>query len=410
MSQPLSARPRPVVVIGGGIVGLATAYRLLGDRPGTPVIVLEKEPAVGRHQSGHNSGVLHAGLAYEPGSRKARLATAGVRLMRDFCERHDIQHDICGKVVVAATPDELPRLRAALERGRANGLAGLAWLDPSALRELEPHVSGAAAIRVPEEGIVDYPGVCRRLATEIVARGGEVRLNAGVRALRRTGSAGDAGWIAETTDGAVEGAFLVACAGLQSDRVALMAGEHPTVRIVPFRGEYYRLRPDRCDLVRHLVYPLPDPSFPFLGVHFTRRVGGGVDCGPNAVLALAREGYDGRPTVSARDAASALGYPGLWHFLRRHPGQSWHEVRQSLSRARFTAALQRLVPDVRADDLLPGGAGVRAQAMHPDGTLEHDFVFVDAPAALHVLNAPSPGATASLAIAGEIVERIVGRS
>lgn len=406
MPQPLPGRPRPIVIIGGGIVGLATAYRLLDERPGTPVTVLEKEPAVGLHQSGHNSGVLHAGLAYQPGSRKARLATAGIRLMRSFCERHGIQHDICGKVVVAATPDELPRLRAALERGQANGLAGLTWLDAPALRELEPHVSGVAAIRVPEEGIVDYPGVCRVLAAEVAARGGEVRVNAAVRALRRTGSASDAGWIAETTAGAVEGAFLVACAGLQSDRVARMAGERPPVRIVPFRGEYYRLRPERAELVRHLVYPLPDPSFPFLGVHFTRRVGGGIDCGPNAVLALSREGYDGRIAVSVRDTASALGYPGLWRFLRRHPGESWREVRQSLSRARFTAALQRLVPDVRADDLLPGGAGVRAQAMHPDGTLEHDFVFVDAPSALHVLNAPSPGATASLAIAGEIVDRI----
>lgn len=406
MSQRPPGRSRPVLIVGGGIVGLATAYRLLHERPGTAVTVLEKEQAVGRHQSGHNSGVLHAGLAYQPGSRKARLATTGIRLMRDFCERHGIPHDICGKVVVAATPDELPRLRAALERGRANGLTGLTWLEAPALREVEPHVSGVAAIRVPEEGIVDYPAVCAALAAAVVARGGEVRLGAGVRALRRTGSANGAGWVAETTAGEVEGDFLVACAGLQSDRLARMAGEHPPVRIVPFRGEYYRLRPERSALVRHLVYPLPDPSFPFLGVHFTRRVDGGVDCGPNAVLALAREGYDGRPSFSPRDAASALGYPGLWHFLRRHPGQSWHEVRQSLSRARFTAALQRLVPEVRADDLLPGGAGVRAQAMHPDGTLEHDFVFVNAPASLHVLNAPSPGATASLAIAGEIVSRI----
>lgn len=406
MAQLRPGRSRSVLIVGGGIVGLATAYRLLDERPGTSVTVLEKEAAVGQHQSGHNSGVLHAGLAYQPGSRKALLATAGIRLMRAFCERHDVPHDICGKVVVATSADELPRLRTALERGRANGLAGLAWLEAPELRELEPHVSGIAAIRVPEEGIVDYPAVCRTLAAEIVARGGEVRLEAGVEALRRAGSADDAGWIAETRAGAVAGGFLVACAGLQSDRVARMAGERPTVRIVPFRGEYYRLRPERTELVRHLVYPLPDPSFPFLGVHFTRRVGGGVDCGPNAVLALAREGYDGRPSVSLRDAASALGYPGLWRFLRRHPGPSLHEVRQSLSRARFTRALQRLVPDVRPDDLLAGGAGVRAQAMHPDGTLEHDFVFVDTPAALHVLNAPSPGATASLAIAGEIVARI----
>ncbi len=356
--------------------------------------MLEKEAAVGSHQSGHNSGVLHAGLAYQPGSRKARLAATGIRLMRAFCERHDIAHDICGKVVVATSPDELPRLRTAMERGRANGLVGLTWLEAPELRELEPHARGIAALRVPEEGIVDYPAVCRALAAGIVERGGEVRLESGVRALRRTGSASTAGWIAETTSGEIRGGFLIACAGLQSDRVARMAGEHSLVRIVPFRGEYYRLRQERADLVRHLIYPLPDPTFPFLGVHFTRRVGGGVDCGPNAVLALAREGYDNRSRISLRDSGSALGYPGLWRFLRRYPGQSWHEVRQSLSKTRFTRALQRLVPNVQSEDLVPGGAGVRAQAMHPDGTLEHDFVFINAPAALHVINAPSPGATA----------------
>lgn len=406
LSPSRSDQKHPVLVIGGGIIGLATAYRLLETWPGTRVTVLEKETVVGSHQSGHNSGVLHAGLAYLPGSRKARLATAGIRLMRAFCERHGIAHDICGKVVVATSPDELPRLRSAMERGKANGLVGLEWLDAPALRELEPHARGIAALRVPEEGIVDYRAVCHALAAGIVERGGQIRLDSGVCALRRTGAASTAGWVAETTSGEIGGSFLVACAGLQSDRVARMAGEHPPVRIIPFRGEYYRLRPERVHLVRQLVYPLPDPAFPFLGVHFTRRVGGGVDCGPNAVLALAREGYDGRPGISLRDAGSALGYPGLWRFLRRHPGQSWHEVRQSLSRARFTQALQRLIPEVRSDDLVPGGAGVRAQAMHPDGRLEHDFIFVNAPASLHVVNAPSPGATASLAIAGEIVSQL----
>lgn len=409
MSLPDAGRTPGVLVVGGGIVGLATAYTLLGARPGTPVTVLEKEEAVGLHQSGHNSGVLHAGLAYTPGTRKARLATAGIRLMRGFCERHGIAHDICGKVVVAATDAELPLLRSTMERGLANGLRGLAWLGADELREVEPRVAGVAALRVPEEGIVDYPAVCRALVAGIVQRGGEVRLGAAVRALRRTGAGAAAGWVAETTAGEVEASFLVACAGLQSDRVARMAGVRSPVRIVPFRGEYYRLRPEREQLVRHLVYPLPDPAFPFLGVHFTRRVHGGVDCGPNAVLALAREGYDGRRRLSMRDAASALGYPGLWRFLGRHPGASWHEVRQSLSRERFTRALQRLIPEVRTDDLVPGGAGVRAQAMHADGTLEHDFVFVDAPASLHVVNAPSPGATASLAIAEEIVGRMAGR-
>lgn len=397
------ARPtsRRVVIVGGGIIGLATAYQLLRARPGLAVTVLEKEPGVGRHQTGNNSGVLHAGLYYKPGSHKARLAVAGIRQMVAFCREHDVPHEICGKLVVAATGDEVPRLRELLARGQQNGLAGLEWLEGDRLREIEPHAAGVAAVRVPEEGIVDYAAVCRALVREIDARGGRVLTGAGVHALvPRTD-----GWAVETAAGAMEAELLVNCAGLHCDRVARLAGERPALRIVPFRGEYYTLRPERQHLVRHLIYPVPDPAFPFLGVHFTRMVRGGVEAGPNAVLAFAREGYR-KSVVSARDLADALGFPGLWRFLARYPAVSWAELRRSFSRELFAVALQRLVPEVRTSDLVPGGAGVRAQAMLPNGDLVQDFHFLSRPTALHLLNAPSPGATASLAI-GETMVRML---
>lgn len=390
-----------MIVVGGGLVGLATAYALLRARPTLDVTVLEKEPDVGRHQSGHNSGVLHAGLYYAPGSAKARLAVAGIRQMRAFCERHGVAHEICGKLVVAVDAAEVPRLRALLDRGRQNGLRDLAWLTAAEMREVEPHAAGVAAVRVPEEGIVDFPGVCRALAREIAAGGGRVTTGAEVRRLRRERG----GWVADTAAGDVRGDVLVNCAGLHGDRVAVMAGERPGVQIIPFRGEYYTLRPERRHLVRHLIYPVPDPAFPFLGVHFTRLVDGRVEAGPNAVLALAREGYRWRD-VRAGDLAEALAYPGLWRFVARHPGTTWREFGRSLSRDRFCRALRRLVPEVGPGDLAAGGAGVRAQAMRPNGELVQDFVFQEGPAALHVLNAPSPAATASLAIGEEIVRRL----
>jgi L-2-hydroxyglutarate oxidase len=348
--------------------------------------------------------VLHAGLYYAPGSLKARLAVSGIQQMTAFCRAHDVPHEICGKLVVATHDDELPRLRDLLDRGTRNGLRGLQWLEPAQMREVEPHVTGIAAVRVPEEGIADYPRVCAVLAREIAALGGRVVTGAEVRALRHAPD----GWTAETTAGELTGDVLVNCAGLYSDRVARMAGERPSLRIVPFRGEYYLLRADRQQLVRNLIYPVPDPAFPFLGVHFTRMIGGGVEAGPNAVLAFSREGYR-KSTVRVRDLADSLGYSGLWHFLRRYPRMSWHELRRSFSRELFCAALQRLVPDVRPDDLLPGGAGVRAQAMLPNGDLVQDFAFVERREAVHVLNAPSPGATASLAIGDEIVRRLGDR-
>lgn len=397
-----------VAIVGGGIVGLAAAYKVLLHRPGSRVVVLEKEPAVARHQTGNNSGVLHAGLYYSPGSAKALMATSGIRQMTAFCEAHGVAHEICGKLVVATSETELPRLEDLLDRGRRNGLSGLEWLGSDGIREIEPHAAGLAAIRVPEEGIVDYPAVCAALVREIGRLGGRVVTSAPVRALRTLGSSGRGGWVAETPAGSFEADLLVNCAGLHCDRVARLAGERPELRIVPFRGEYYKLRPERLGLVRHLLYPVPDPAFPFLGVHFTRMIHGGVEAGPNAVLALAREGYT-KTHVNLRDLADALAFPGLWRFLRRYPAMSFAELRRSFSRELFCRALQRLVPELRSDDLVAGGAGVRAQAMLPDGTLVQDFYFLERPTALHVLNAPSPGATASLAIGDEIVRRLGSR-
>jgi (S)-2-hydroxyglutarate dehydrogenase len=389
-----------VAVVGGGIVGLATAWKLLQARPGLSCVVVEKEAEVGRHQSAHNSGVLHAGLYYRPGSLKARLAVDGIRQMVRFCQQHEVPHEVCGKIVLAADDSELPGLRRLLERGRENGLAGLAWLEPAELREIEPHAGGVAAVRVPEEGIVSYPRVCLTLAELIRGLGGEVRTGTRVIGLVQDRGA----WRLTTTAGEIRARFLVNCAGLHADRVAMLAGERPAVRIVPFRGEYYRLRAGRRSLVRHLIYPVPDPAFPFLGVHLTRMVGGEVEAGPNAVLALSREGYR-RSAVRPRDAVEALAFPGVWRFLARHSRMCWYELRRSMSRELFAAALRRLVPAIGAADLEPGGAGVRAQAMTADGELVNDFAFATGPRAVHLLNAPSPGATASLAIGDEIVRR-----
>ncbi len=385
-------------MVGGGIVGLATAYRLGQELPDAEITVVEKESSVGRHQTGHNSGVLHAGLYYKPGSVKARLVVRGIRQMVDFCREHAIPHEICGKLVVAASDEELPRLRDLHERGLANGLEGLRMLGPSEMREIEPHVGGVAALRVPQEGIVDYQKVCEALVESIHGR---VVTNARVQSLRQTSG----GWIAATTAGDFETDLLINCAGLHCDRVSELAGLRREVRIVPFRGEYYKIKTERQSLVRHLIYPVPDPKFPFLGVHFTRLIHGGIEAGPNAVLAFAREGYR-KTDINPRDLYDALSYSGLWNFLNRHSRMCWQEVRRSFSKQLFCESLQKLVPDVRATDLETGGAGVRAQAISPQGELVQDFYFVEQPNAIHVLNAPSPGATASLAIGEEIIKRL----
>jgi len=390
-----------IVVVGGGIVGLATAWRLTERFPGARVTVLEKESTVGQHQSRHNSGVLHAGLYYKPGSRKARLAVRGIRQMVEFCQSHSIAHDVCGKVVVAVTADEVPRLQALLDRGTANGLEGLRWLTPEQLREIESHAAGVAAVHVPQEGIADYPAVCRALSDEIRARGGEVITGTEVTAIAREASQ----WRVHSTTGDYQAERIVTCAGLQADRVAALTGLARAVRIVPFRGEYYGIRSEKQYLVRNLIYPVPDPTFPFLGVHYTRMIHGGIEAGPNAVLAFSREGYR-KSDLRVRDLADALAFSGLWKFLAKYSSTCWMEVRRSFSKELFCATLQRLVPEIQPSDLVAGGAGVRAQAMTLDGALVEDFHFVEGPGELHVVNAPSPGATASLAIGEEIAEAL----
>jgi len=385
------------LIIGGGIVGLATALKLLERFPAAKLTLLEKEAGVGRHQSTHNSGVLHCGLYYKPGSLKAKLAVQGIREMVAFCRSHDIPHEICGKLVVATSEAELPRLDELLRRGAANGLTGLRRIERDEMRRIEPHAAGIAAAHVPEEGIVDYLAVCDTMAAEIQKRGGIILTNAQVTKLHRHGDE----WIAHTPHGESRGQWLINTAGLHCDRVSELAGEQREVRIVPFRGEYYQLSDEAKHLCRHLIYPVPDPAFPFLGVHFTRMIGGGVEAGPNAVLAFAREGYRLRD-INLCDLADALTFPGLWRFLKRYPSMAFTELLQSFSRERFCHNLQRLVPDVRPVHLTPGGAGVRAQAMTPQGDLVQDFHIVARDHALHILNAPSPAATASMAIGGHI--------
>ena len=393
-----------IIIIGGGIVGLGTALKLGKKFSSARVTVLEKEAKVGRHQTGNNSGVLHCGLYYKPGSVKARMAVQGVQEMIAFCRDNNVPHEICGKLVVAVDETEVQRLKNLHERGRQNGLAGLQWLSREAMREIEPHVGGVAALRVPQEGIVDYPKVCEAMLKRIAEQGGKVVTNARVTKLKPTGT----GWLVVTTTGDFEADFVVNCAGLHCDRVSELAGEKREVRIVPFRGEYYKLKPARQHLVKHLIYPVPDPQFPFLGVHFTRLIEGGVEAGPNAVLAFKREGYK-KTDFNAGDLFDALSFGGLWKFLGQHKRMCWEEIKRSFSKELFCQSLQRLVPEIRAEDLETGGAGVRAQAMSPDGTLVQDFSFVRGRKALHVLNAPSPAATAALTIGEEIASQLVGQ-
>jgi L-2-hydroxyglutarate oxidase len=388
------------IVIGGGVVGLASALALLAARPGASVVVLEKESALGKHQTGRNSGVIHAGLYYKPGSLKASTCARGRALLERFCEAQGVPFERCGKVVVATSDAEVPRLEELERRGRANGLSGVRRISIEELREREPHAAGVAALLVPETGIVDYTAVARAYATELERRGGRIQMGARVSAIHRRGER----VIAESTAGALEGRVLVACAGLESDRIARKAGVETDVAIVPFRGEYWMLKPERANLVRHLIYPVPDPTFPFLGVHFTRRMGGGIEAGPNAVLAFKREGYT-RTSFDVHDAWDVARWPGFWRMVRKHWRNGLHEQARSLSRSAFARACAVLVPEIKADDLAPGGAGVRAQALARSGALVDDFAFAEGERMVHTLNAPSPAATASLAIGETIAAR-----
>ena len=388
----MASKTFDTAVIGGGILGLATA-RALSSRPTGAVVVLEAENSLAVHQTGHNSGVIHSGLYYKPGSLKAQNCRRGRDAMYAFCEAHEIPHERCGKLVVATSTRERPWLDELERRGKANGISGLVRLAADELREHEAHVAGVAGLHVPVTGIVDYRKVSEAIAADVCERDGQIRT-----AARFIGFQRNAGrFVLETTAGAIETKRLVNCAGLQSDRVARLCGVTPSVRIVPFRGEYYRLQPGKASLVRNLIYPVPDPNFPFLGVHFTRMIGGGVEAGPNAVWALKREGYT-RTSFSPADTASALTWPGFWKMAGRHWRTGCGELWRSWNKAAFVQALQKLLPEIRAADVIPHGAGVRAQAVARDGELLDDFAIERAENQLHVLNAPSPGATASLAI------------
>ena len=389
-----------LLVVGGGIVGLATAWRFGQRFPGRKVRLLEKEPGIAAHQTGRNSGVIHSGIYYKPGSQKARLCLEGKLQLERFCREEGVRFETCGKVVVALDERELPALERIAGRAQENGVAAQR-IGPERLKELEPHAAGIAALHVPGTGIVDYPGVCARLAHRIREQGGEIELGARLFHLERRGQT----IVASTPRGEFEAGALVNCAGLFADRIAELDGLAPRARIVPFRGEYWELRPEAQRLCRNLIYPVPDPSFPFLGVHFTRLVAGGVECGPNAVLAFAREGYT-RSTVVWPDLSDALSFPGFWRLAQRHWRAGMGELQRSFSKGAFTRALQRLMPELAESDLLPAQAGVRAQALTPEGTLVDDFWFEQGERSVHVLNAPSPAATASLAIGSAIVERL----
>ncbi|HRC18854.1 MAG TPA: L-2-hydroxyglutarate oxidase [Phycicoccus elongatus] len=390
-----------VAVIGGGIVGLATARALaLG---GQQVVVLEKESALAQHQTGRNSGVVHAGLYYAPGSLKARMAVAGSASMYAYAREKGIAHDNCGKLVVACDESEIAGLATLAQRADANGVPAQ-LLTPEQAREHEPYVRCVRALYVETTGIIDYPGVCRALADDIVAAGGELRLGVAFEGAETMGSGGSAGVRIATSAGGVSVDAMVACAGLYADRVAAASGLTPDARIVPFRGEYFELAPEKHYLVRGLIYPVPDPRFPFLGVHLTRMVRGGVHAGPNAVLALRREGYTWRD-VDPTELRESLAWPGLWALAKRNVVPGAREVMRSLSKRQFAASLSRLVPGIEAADLHPAPAGVRAQALRRDGSMVEDFLIQTHGRQVHVLNAPSPAATAALEIADYVAAR-----
>ncbi len=390
-----------VIVIGGGIVGLATAREILQRFPGRKLLVVEKEAEVASHQTGHNSGVIHSGLYYKPGSMKARLCVAGARRLVEFCQQNNVPYELCGKVVVATDQRELPALDELLRRGTANGVAGLKKLNRNEIREIEPHASGIAGIHVPGTGITDFVAVSKKYAAHITDAGGEIKTGAAVYGFRTV----DGATVVQTRAGDYAAGLVINCAGLYADRIANLAGAQVQIQSIPFRGEYYDLKPDKHHLVRGLIYPVPDPRFPFLGVHFTKRIYGGADAGPNAVLAFAREGY-GKTSFNLDEAVEIFRHPGFWKMARKYWQAGLGEYYRSFSKAAFLLALQKLMPEVVSGDLIPGHTGVRTQALRPDGTLMDDFYFIFSERIVHVVNVPSPAATASLEVAREIVDRV----
>ena len=392
-----------VLIVGGGIVGLATAYRLTLDFPRRRVTLLEKEPELAQHQTGHNSGVLHSGIYYRPDSLRAKNCRAGKKAMEQFCSAEGIAYEICGKVIVATCEEELPALNRIYERGLANGVQ-CEMIDRARLAELEPYAAGIRAIHVPEAGIVDYGAECQRLAQRISEGGGQIICGARVKTIRTNYD----GVVVESKAGEFQSQYVVTCAGLQSDRVAKLSGQQVDPKIIPFRGEYFELKPEAHHLCHNLIYPVPDPNFPFLGVHFTRMIHGGVECGPNAVLAFAREGYRKRD-VSLRDLAETLTYPGFLRMAAKYWRTGLGEMWRSFSKRAFVRALQRLVPEIRAEHLTAAPSGVRAQAVAPDGAMLDDFLILQTDRVVNVCNAPSPAATASLNIGRLIVDKLAKR-
>ena len=390
-----------LIVVGGGIVGAATAYKFKQAHPTAKVLILEKESNPAQHQTGRNSGVIHSGLYYAPGSLKAKTCLSGYAQLIQFCEEHDVAHDICGKIVVATSPEEALNLRRLEERGKTNGLEGLQFLDPKESKEIEPYIEAQQSLWVPQTGIVDYKGMTEALLHRAIEGEGSLRLQTRAIKVHRLGSTRRV----LTTSGTFFAPRVVVCAGLQSDRMARADGVQNHIRIVPFRGDYFALTPEAAHKVKNLVYPVPDPQFPFLGVHFTRMMEGGVECGPNAVFSFAREGY-AKTAFDLSDSASSLGFGGTWRLFAQHWRYGLGEYERAFSKQKFLKALQKMMPTLKMEDIQPGRAGIRAQALDARGKLVDDFVLEQGDAALHVINAPSPAATASLAIADEILARL----
>jgi len=393
-----------IIIAGGGIVGLATAYRLLEKNSSLKVVILEKEGKVAAHQTGHNSGVIHSGIYYKPGSLKAQNCIQGYHDLIDFAKKHAIPHDICGKIIVATTKAEVPAMDMVMERGIANGLEGLKRLSQAELKEHEPNVRGVEGIFVPQTGIIDYKVVSDKYAEEFERMGGEIKLNTLVIGLKRTAKSTEV----QTENGSYEARLFINCGGLLSDRIARLTEKNLDVRIIPFRGEYYKIKEERKGLVKNLIYPVPDPNFPFLGVHFTRMIDGAVEAGPNAVFAFKREGYH-RSDFNWTDFQESISWKGFRMVAAKYWKTGIGEFYRSYSKAAFTKALQALIPDIREEDLEPAEAGVRAQACSRDGGLVDDFLFSESEGIIHVLNAPSPAATSSLSIGATVAEKALAQ-